>query len=1283
MATALKIILLGGFDAQLDGSSVDGFSYKKMRALLAYLAMEQGKDHSREFLSELFWGDNSPETARDNLRRALSKLRKILEAPTGQTLFASTRHSLRFNPTIYVDALKFTELIPTSQNNSDAGLQHKENLIALYRGEFLKGFSLPNCRDFDDWVQVQREALHLRALALLEQVSLHYQTIGDYSTALSYVLRRTVLEPWDEEAHRSAMSLYSLNGQNRAAIKQYEICCRVLKNQLGILPDQKTRQLAEQISNGILPRRSTDIPAQAPRSHTIPASQQERRSTDHRKPQSLVAKERRQVSVMYCELIIPTIDDPDDALELIGPAQAHCAEIIMEFCGHTLPTHGGGMLTYFGYPKASEHAAHRAVQAALAITRDSTLNFEIRASVHTGLIVTGGYSSMPDITGRTSRLAIQLRRITGRNKVTISKDTYDIVSGHFDCTRLSAQYLPDFGQVVEIFKVARETGARLRFETGARLTPLIGRKAEVAELMRLWAQAEQGERHVVLVQGEAGIGKSRLLHRIKKRLTGRPHVIREFRCFPEFSQSPFHPLIAMFEANMGFEPEDTPELKSGKVSNYVQTYYPSSAQDAVPILCNLLSLTPPEHYRSAALSPQIQKEKTIAVLLALLHARSQQALLFIVEDLHWIDPSTLEFLTQLVERQTTESVLAIFTARPEFNPPWRNIHLSALTLGPLSMNEAIRMTASLSADLSPDTLQRIVKRADGIPLFIEEIVKITALGNQSYLPKTLHDLLAARVDNLGQSKFTAQLASIIGREFNLDLLRKISLCNHSTLDIYLCELQEAGLILNINESSRQFKHALIQEAAYHSQTKSVRQAVHQRIAQVLQSDFSDVVATQPEILAQHLSAGGEIQQAIEYWIKAGQRAARNSANLEAIEHFNAGLQLLMRTPSGPDRDKMEFNILVSLCLVLHAVKGYGSEDARQLNARIAALSGTVGDSPELFQAKWSLVMNTIANAGSRDVSEPAMQLLTMAENDPLRKQAAHYIVAKSCFWLGRFEATHSHTEQALALYHPAQLPMLLEQFGEDLSVSSGSYLFWALYFLGFPDRAQQVCARTLEQARELGHPHTLGLALCTASLLYRSLNKPTQVLALSAEAIALSQQHGFPVWLAVGEMTHGWALVMLGQQEGITKLKSSITGMRTALSGISVVFLSALIEAYVHLKQPNEALELIAEALAETVSTGDGHFSAELHRLKGVCLLETPEPNSEQAEACFSQAIAISRKQRAQSLELRAVISMARLWCHQDKSEAARNMLADIYNKFTEGLDSPDLQEAADLIRHE
>lgn len=1270
---ALSLALLGHPDIRVFGAPVDA-GYAKLRGLLALLALSAETPLRREYLAELFWPDMPPATGRQNLRRALFNL-KFAMGEMSHMLSAKRDAVTLHRQGLWLDVEAFTAATPSctsapAPDHCTPCLAQIEPKTELYRGEFMEGFTLQDCPDFEDWLMMQRETLHRRALALLEQLSNCREQIADYNKALQFALRYTELEPWDETAHRRVMRLYALNGQNSTAIAQYETCCRLLKKELGVLPGEETRQLAERIRNGeIVHEIPAAIPALPPRTVQQPLA------------------ELRQVTVLYCELNIATIDDPDEAMALLRAPQARCTEIIRQFSGHIVQSHGGGLLAYFGYPQADEFAARRAVQAALAITREAAHGIEIRAGVHTGLVITGDDSSIPDAVGKTSRLAIQLRQRAAPNEVAISQQTHNLVDWYFDCASLGCQPLSGMTQPVKIFRVSGESGARTRLDRATQLTPLVGRKAEIARLAELWQRAAQGKHQVVLVQGEAGIGKTRLLHALKEHLAGQPHALRELRCFPEFSQSPFYPLIASLEAIFGFAHGDSPEVKSGKLAQYLETHYPVSTRDSVPLLTQLLSLPLSENYQSTALTPQKQKEQTIDILLDLLHALAwQQPLLFIVEDLHWIDPSTLELLSLLVEQAGRGPLLAVFTTRPEFVPPWKNALKSALLLAPLDENDAVEMVVSINDDIPAATLRSIVERADGVPLFIEEMAKIATLDSHANIPATLHDLLAARIDHLGEARFTAQFAATIGREFELDLLRKVSPCDSATLTHNLGALQDAGLILKVDDTTRQFKHALIQEAAYQSQTRADRQAAHGRIAQVLQSDFPEAVTAQPELLARHFAAAGEVWPAIEYWGKAGQLAAGSSANLEAMKHFNSALQLLMTLPADMERNRTEFTILVGFCPVLYAVKGFGSEDATRANARISELSGLLEDNPELFMAKWAQVMNTVASAGSckGETLQIALQLIDMASNDPLRKQAAFDAVATAAFCMGEFETARSHAEQALALYHPDHGQTLQEQFGEDLSIASAAYLSSALYFLGFLDLAQQAHKQSLKQARKLAHPHTLAQSLYFTSAFCRWMRQPAETLSLSAEAISISQQHDFPVWLACAEMTHGWALVMHGQKaKGIDEIKSGIAGMRVTISGMPVTFLSALAEAYMHLNMHDEALAVLAEAQDDAARTGDHHFNAELHRLKGECLLALAPSNAAQAEACFDQALAVSRKQQAKSLELRAAMSMARLWRQQGKQKAARRLLAGVYNWFTEGFDTPDMQEAAILLRQE
>jgi len=767
----LKLRLLGGFDVRLNDLSIGGF-YNKMRALLAYLALEREQDHSRDMLAELLWSEHDRQAARDNLRRTLANLRSALETPSGLALFTASKNTIRFTPTnAYIDVLDFNGQHLAAEDNPDTLQCHEERVIALYQGELLAGLSLPDGPGFGYWLQIQRETLHRHALALLERLSDRYTQTGHYQKALQFALFQKDLEPWNENTHRRIMRCYALNNQASAAIQQYEICCRFLKNELGLTPDEATRQLAERIHSG-------EFWSEAP-----PALTTSPLPTIGQTP-----AERRQVTVLYCELQPTSIEDPDEAMSLLQSPQSHCLTIIRRHAGHIEQVHGGGLLAYFGYPKAHENAARHAVQAALAITGEQFSDIDIRASVHTGLIITGG-SSVPDTVGSTSRIAIQLLQSAGGNAIVISQETRCLVDGYFAYLSLGMQSLPGFARPLELFNVTGASPARTRLEAAAQLTPLAGRKSELNKLIALWEEAVQGTCRIVLVQGDAGLGKSRLLHTMKARLTGQTHVIRELRCFPELSQSAFQPLIAMLEDILEFAANDSPKVKFAKLAGYLKTHYPTATEDALPFLAQLLALPSAKHRQMSGYSPQKQKEQMLSVLLALLQALATQApVLLIVEDLHWADPSTLELLTLFVRQKSPSAILALFTARPEFIPPWMGDLFTPLPLMPLVDNDVTDMLLSLNSNLSADAIRRIVERADGVPLFIEEMAKMVAINGGTEIPATLHDLLATRIDHIGKAKATAQLAATLGREFALDLLGKISPDEPTVLSNSICAL---------------------------------------------------------------------------------------------------------------------------------------------------------------------------------------------------------------------------------------------------------------------------------------------------------------------------------------------------------------------------------------------------------------------------------------------------------------------------------------------------------------
>jgi len=1244
-----ELVLLGGFEVRLNGVRIAGVSYNKMRALLAYLAMEQDRDCGRETLADLLWSGVEADTARGNLRRTLADLRKAVELPSGKILFSTDKQSIRLNPGFQVDARDFANatlsgLEASSRSRAGSGIKKMEQAADLYRGEFMADFSMRGCPDFDVWLRKKREDLNRSVVALLEKISSHHAQAGNYDKALRSALRHADLDPWNESVLRLVMRLYALNGQIEAALGQYEAFSRLLEEELHASPSDQTRQLAQSIRRGESMRGGTNA-AVNPAVDAAPACAPPVLSISP--PRSRAG--RRQVTALACEVALPELDDPDEAMELLQERETRCLEIIRRFSGHVVQTHGGALLAYFGFPQANDRAAYHAVQAALAVAGDPGSGSDIRAGVHTGIVVSAPAPSVPDAIGSTSRLAIELSRIARPNEVAISSDLHAMVSGYFDCVSSGSQVLPGVAQPVEIFKVIGASGARTRLDAVAQLTPLAGRRSEIAQLLHLWKLAAGCERQVVLVAGDPGIGKSRLLHALKERLSDTPHSICEMLCFPEFSQSPFYPLIAMLESLLGFARGDSQELKSHKLATYLEAHYPAPVGEAVQLLAQLLSLPLSGSYPAPAYSPQKQKDQTIAILLDLLQAlAAQQPVLLILEDLHWIDPSTLELLTRFVEQPDPAPVLAVLTARPEFDPPWDKKHEISLALTPLAKDEVEAMIASISRDLPAVAMRRIVERADGVPLFIEEMVKIPSLNTPAddldAIPATLHGLLAMRMDNLGEARIAAQLAAIIGREFDVGLLRRL-LPDPAALKSSLRALQDAELIFQVDEATWKFKHALIQEAAYQSQIRAVRQAAHRRIAQVLLGEFSEVAANRPELIARHLSAGGEAQASIEHWIKAGQRAAMNSANAEAREHFDSGLRLLPSLLPGEHRDRLESTLQLNLGTLLVATTGYGSAQAGEAYARALALCEKQGATAGLFQALWGMWLTSSSRIGHAHSLELAGKLLQQAEHtkDVLQLQSAHHAMGNSSFFSGNPSVARQHLERSIALYRSSHHDAMVREYGENVCVSSHSLLSLVLWLLGLPRQADVASRRAIALARQVEHPNSLGYALCAAAMLNRWQARIESTTQLTQEAMALADRHGLPFWLGMGAAFDGWIQAMQGQAAGVTQIRQCLAGVNAVMSGAITMFLAPLCEALVHLGQWDEALAKIDEALEIISRNQDRFFESEFHRMRGVCLLGISASNAVEAKACFDRAIAISRRQGAKSLELRAAKSLAKL----------------------------------------
>jgi predicted ATPase len=840
-------------------------------------------------------------------------------------------------------------------------------------------------------------------------------------------------------------------------------------------------------------------------------------------------------------------------------------------------------------------------------------------------------------------------------------------------------------------------------------------------LQERWARATQGAGQVVLLSGEPGIGKSRLVQTLKEHVSAEGAARIEFRCSPYHQNSALYPIIEHLQRLLQFAQDEAPQAKLAKLQQALAQYrFPQA--ETLPLLAALLSLPHPADAPPITLSPQKQKQKTQEALVAWMVEEAERQVVYCAwEDLHWADPSTLEFLTLFLDQVPTTRLLAVLTFRPDFTPPWgAHSYLSHLTLSRLPPTQAEVMVTQVTRGkgLPPEVLRQVVSKTDGVPLFVEELTKMVLesgwlrKGETHYeltgplpplaIPSTLHDSLRARLDRLAPVREVVQVGATLGREFSYELLHAVSPLDEGTLQQGLRQLVAAELVYQrgaLPQAHYLFKHALIQDAAYQSLLKSTRQQYHNKIAQVLEKCFPETRETQPELLAHHYTEAGLIAQAILYWQQAGQRASQHSANAEAINHLTKGLELLKTLPDTPGRSQQELTLQITLGTPLRAIKGYGAPGMEKVYSRARALCQQLGETPQLFPVLWGLWYFYFVRAEYQTARELGQQCLTLAQRvqDPALLVEAYFALAQTSRVLGEFPLARELFEQGIALYNPLQHRSLAFLYGQEPEVIFLSVIAIVLWNLGYADQALNRIHQALSLARELSHPFSLAFALCLAAWLhqYRREGQATQEWAEAS--ITLSTEQGFPFWLAQGTCWRGWALAEQGQgEEGIKQLRQGLTAWRATGTEVARThFLALLAEAYSQVGQTEEGLTVLTEALAMMDKTGERMYEAELYRLKGELTLQSQgkskqakasqgkskvqSPESE-AEECFRKALDVARRQSAKSLELRAVMSLVRLWQQQGKREEAHKMLAEIYGWFTEGFDTKDLQEAKTLL---
>jgi class 3 adenylate cyclase/predicted ATPase len=1047
--------------------------------------------------------------------------------------------------------------------------------------------------------------------------------------------------------------------------------------------------------------------------------------------------ERRQLTVLFCDLVDSTQLsgqlDPEDLREVVRAYQETCAKVIARFDGHIAQYLGDGLLVYFGYPLAHEDDAQRAVRAGLGMVealgqlniclkQDRGVDLAVRLGIHTGLVVVGevggGTRQEQLALGETPNLAARLQGIAALNTVVISATTFQLLGGFFACQSLGTSLLKGFAQPLEVYQVLSESTARSRLDVAGStgLTPLVGREQEVGLLRERWAQAKDGLGQVVLLSGEAGIGKSRLVQVLKEHVAAPQAWLIPCQCSPYYQNTALYPLIDVLErVVLRFERDESPQHRLSKLEGFLVQYGLQLAE-AVPLFASLLSLPLTAEYGPLSVSPEQQKQRTLhAFLTIFLRVAARQPLLFVMEDLHWVDPSTLELLSLLVDQGPTARILVLLTCRPDFSPPWTGrSHLTQVTLPRLPRRQAAEITGQVahSKTLPPEVVEQVVAKTDGVPLFVEELTKmvlesgllqeredryeLTGPLPPLAIPATLHDSLMARLDRLATVKGLAQLGTTLGREFSYELLQAVSPWDEGTLRRGLHQLVEAEFLYQQGLpplATYRFKHALIQDTAYQSLLRSTRQQHHRHIAQVLEAQFPEICETQPELLAHHHTEAGLVTQAIPYWQQAGRRAIQRSANLEAIQHLTKGLALLATLPETPVRAQQELDLQLALGLALIASVGRGSVEVQQVYRRAEELCQQVGDTPQRFQALWGLFYFYLLRAEilrARDLGEQLRSLALRWQDRAFELQAC-WALGTASWFLGELVAARTHLEAGLRLYDPQQHHGHAVLYSGDPGVACGGYRAFALWALGYADQALHQSQQALALARQVAHPYTLALALNFAAWLHQFRREAQDARAAAEAAIALADEQGFPNWFAMAKSIQGWAVAAQGQQaEGLTQMRQGLAAWQATESEVwRPNMLGRMTEACAETGQVDEALGLVIEALKLVQQNGERLWEAELYRLRGELLLRQDTAavrtrgwslQATEAEACFQRALDVARRQQAKSLELRAAMSLARLWQHQDKRTEAYDLLAPVYGWFTEGFDTADLQDAKALL---
>jgi class 3 adenylate cyclase/tetratricopeptide (TPR) repeat protein len=1032
--------------------------------------------------------------------------------------------------------------------------------------------------------------------------------------------------------------------------------------------------------------------------------------------------ERRHLSVMICDLLGSTALsnrlDPEDMRAVMDAYHAACARVMQIYDGFLAEFRGDGILAYFGYPYAHEDDAERTVRAGLdiiaAVARLKTragVPLAVRIGIATGLVVVGAISDKGAlrehaVVGDTPNIAARLQALAAPGTIVVAASTRRLLGDLFLLRDLGRQKLAGIAEPIAAWAVEGVSDSNSRFEAirTARLTDLIGRENEIGFLVERKRLAWMGQGRIILISGEPGIGKSRIATALDERIRAESHTRLHYQCSPYHANSALYPFVAQLERAAQIKPDDRPRQKLDKLEA-ILAMATSRVQAVAPLFAALLSVPFGERYPPLALSPTQQRRQTFAALLDQLEGLAHQKPIFLLfEDMQWADATSRELLDLIVERVRQLPVFALFTFRPEFEPPWVGLpNVDTLTLGRLDRSnvESMIMRVTRGRALASEVTEQIVAKTDGNPLFVEELTKAvleagilveTAEGYQLNgplpslaIPATLHDSLMARLDRLASVKEVGQIGAAIGREFSYSLLRVLVDRGETALKDALTQIEHAGLIFRRGEPPEAiytFKHALVQDAAYESLLKSRRQVLHQRIAGALRDRFPTMVENEPEVVAHHFTQAGLTQAAVEWWAKAGERALDRSAYDEAVAHLEKAIAVAQELTDGSAQSLLRLRVQTTYGYALLHGRGMAALETIAAFARARELATGVDDAGARFSAYYGLWTVSMVRSDLPPMREVVDAFLSDARYAiELPAPGRLLVLGVTCWFEGDYVGARMHLEQALAAYDPERDRHLPTRFGFDVGVAAMGRLALVLWPLGKVEKRTNPLDTALTLSLQRGHIPTVALTRYFTCLFAAIRKRPARAAEHADALIAMAREHGLQYWLAAGTFWLGWSRWWNGDREGETEMREGLALMQKVNYHIcGPLFGTLLAEVEAESGRPEDGLATLDAQITAIEQTGERWFYAEVYRMRAELLLKQHPPNIAAAELAFLRAIEISRDQQTKTFELRAALALAKMYRTTDRHDAVREFLVPALAGFDACGDVPEVEEAEWLL---